>query len=223
VRIIDISQGWHVGMPKFDAEWYPAFDVERVMTPATDPAGMDRTFSLLHLFPHNGSHVESGVHFFPDGAPIDRVALERFVGPCAIADLSYLRDLEPVTADDLEKAVGDSWRAGMRLLIRTDHPLRHGGDDDYWDTPPYVDESAAAWIVEHGAALVGMDCITEKPGDRAFPIHRRLLAAEVPILENLANIHEVTEPVAWLFAAPIKVSDVEAAPVRALVVEGLPC
>jgi arylformamidase len=223
MRIIDISQGWHEGMPKFDAGWYPEFRIDRVMTPESDPVRVGRTFSQLHLFPHNGSHVESGFHFFPDGAKIATVSLERFVGPACLADVSHRRDLEPVTAGDLEKAVGDVWRPGMRLLIRTDHPRRHVGGDDYWDTAAYIDSSAAAWIVQHETAVVGMDCITEKPGSRDFPIHRMLLSHEIPILENLANLHEVTDPVVWLFAAPVKVENVEAAPVRAIAIEGLPC
>jgi arylformamidase len=222
MRIIDISQGWRVGMPRYRADWYPEFSIDRVMTPQTDPAHVDRTFSQLHLFPHNGSHVESGLHFYQDGSEIDAIPLERFIGPTCVADLSFCRDLEPVTAEMLDKAVGHALEPGMRLLIRTDHPLRHLDNDDYWDTPPFIAESAAAWIVERQAAVVGMDCITERPGDPAFPIHRALLAHEIPILENLANLHEVRRSQVWLFAAPIKVAASEAAPCRAVVIEDAP-
>jgi arylformamidase len=222
MRIIDISQGWRVGMPRYRADWYPEFGIDRVMTPETDPARVDRTFSQLRLFPHNGSHVESGLHFFRGGAAIGDIPLERFIGPACVADLSFCGDLEPVTAEMLDKAVGDVFRPGMRLLIRTDHPLRHFDNDDYWDTPPYVTESAAEWIVERKASVVGMDCITERPGDPAFPIHRALLSQEIPILENLANLDEIRQVSVWLFAAPIKVADVEAAPCRAIVIEDVP-
>lgn len=219
MRIVDISQGWRTGMPRYRAEWYPEFSVERVMTPATDPAGVDRTFSFLHLFPHNGSHVESGLHFDPDGVAIDDVPLEKFIGPACVADLSFVGDLEPVTGELLEKTVGDVLQPGMRLLIRTDHPKRHHDSEDYWDTPPYLVESAATWIADRQVSLVGMDCITERPGDRDFPIHRALLAAGIPILENLANLHEVRQTTVWLIAPPVKVADVEAAPCRPIVIE----
>lgn len=220
MRLIDISQGWHVGMASYEAPWYPRFSIDRAMTPATDPAGRDRTFTMLHVFPHNGSHVESGFHFYPDGKKIDEIPLDVFAGRAVIADLSHIRDLEPVTGDDLEKAVADNWQPGSRLLIRTDHPRRHLGARDYWDVAPYLTESAADWAIANQAALVGMDCVTEEPGERLFPVHRRLLAAETPLLENIANLHEVTEPVVWLSALPIKVFDVEAVPVRAVVIEG---
>lgn len=71
-----------------------------------------------------------------------------------------------------------------------------------------------------GAVLVGLDCITERPDDRSGQVHRRLLGAGIPILENIQNLDQVTGPVVQLMALPIKVSDVEAAPVRAVVFDG---
>lgn len=221
MRIVDISQGWSEGMAKFEAAWYPEFRLERVMTPATDPVGVDRTFTLLHVFPHNGTHVETSFHFNPTGERLDSCPLSAFVGWSVIANLSHLQDLEPITSEVLEAAVDARLSPGERLLIRTDHPVRHLGRHDYWDTPPFLAPSAADWIIANGVSTVGMDCITERPGDREFPIHRRLLGAGVAILENLANLDQLASDRVWLFAAPIKVADVEAAPVRAVVVEGL--
>ncbi len=221
MRIVDLSQGWSAGMPKFGAEWYPDFELSRVMTPSSDPAGVDRTFSKYTIFPHNATHVESSLHFFPGGDELDAVAMATFVGWACVADLSSKTDLDPVSGEDLADAVGDRWCRGDRLLIRTDHARRHLGNDDYWDTAPYLTPSAADWMIENGAALVGMDCLTERPGDPDFPIHRRLLRAEIPILENLANLHELSQDECVLVAAPIKIADVEAAPVRALALEGL--
>jgi arylformamidase len=219
MTFVDISQGWYDGMPSFDAPWYPEFSSNAVMTPETDPTGVGRTFTEFRLFPHNGTHIESGFHFFQNGKKIDEVPLETFVGPAVIADLSHKQDLDEVTGDDLEKAVGDVWQEGLRLLIRTDHPERHLGEADYWDTAAYLTPSAADWIVEHRAALVGMDCVTEKQGDRTSPIHRRLLEAEIPILENIRNLGRISKREVHLMALPILISGVEAAPARALVFE----
>jgi arylformamidase len=219
VRLIDISQGWYLGMPSFEATWYPKFDIERVMTPTTDPAGRNRTFTRLSLFPHNGSHVESGFHFDPEGRPIDEVPLGTFLGPAVVADLSHKSDREAVSADDLDQAVSEVWKPGLRLLIRTDHPLRNLGATHYWDVAPYLTPQAADWMVDHEVALCGMDCVTERQGERDFPVHRRLLGAGIPILENIANLHQISHRRVWLTALPIKVADVEAVPVRAVVIE----
>ncbi|MFJ3103625.1 cyclase family protein [Streptomyces sp. NPDC086835] len=222
MKMVDISQGWYEGMPSYNASWYPKFGIRKAMSPETDPAGVGRTFSDLQIFPHNGTHVESGFHFYENGAKIDEVPLETFVGRVVIADLSDHRDLDPVTGDELEKAVRDVWQAGDRLLIRTDHPNRYLGREDYWDKPPYLTLSSADWMVENDVALVGMDCITERPDDRSGQVHRRLLAANIPILENIQNLDRITSRVAHLMALPVKISGVEAAPARAVVFDGWP-
>jgi arylformamidase len=109
MRIIDISHSYYEGMPSYPSDWYPRFSISRAMTPGTDPSGTGRHFSHLHLFPHNGTHVESAFHFFADGQQIDQVPVERFVGRACIADLSHKGELEEITAADLDAAVGECW------------------------------------------------------------------------------------------------------------------
>jgi arylformamidase len=220
VRIIDISQGWREGMPRFEAGWYPEFKLERVMTPQSDPALAGRTFSKFELFPHNASHVESSLHFDEGGEEIAAVPLETVVGLACVADLSHLRDHDAVTGQALDAAAGAHWQPRRRLLIRTDHPRRRLGSLDYWTTAPYLEPSAADWIVENDVALLGLDCITDRPGDETFPVHRRILEAGIPILENVANLHELSQPVVWLAAQPIKIHGAEAAPARPVAIEG---
>lgn len=217
--IVDITHGFYPGMPSYPADWYPKFSVTRAMTPETDPAGTGRHFSQIHVFPHNGTHIESAFHFFSDGARIDEVAMERFIGWACVADLSHKGELEPVTGEDLDRAVGDVWQAGDRLLVRTDYLHTHWGRPDYWDRPPYLTPSAARWAVDHEASLVGLDCLTERPGDTTSPVHRQLLEHDIPILEYITNLHLVRQRVVRLIALPLKVADVEAAPARAVVIE----
>jgi arylformamidase len=219
MRIIDISQSFYEGMPSYPADWYPRFAMSRVMTPDTDPSPTTRHFSHLHLFPHNATHIESGFHFFPDGEQIDQVAIDRFVGRACVADLSHKGELEAIDGADLDAAVGAVWTPGDRLLVRTDYLERCWGRDDYWDQPPYLTPSAADWAIEHGAALVGLDCLTERPGDQSSVVHRMLLGAGIPILEYVTNLRAVREPVVQLVALPIRVANVEAAPARAVVLE----
>lgn len=218
-RLIDLTHGYYGGMPTYPADWFPHSTWERVMTPASDPNGTTRTFSLLHLFPHNATHIEFGLHFWPDGPGIDAVPLDVFIGRACVADLSAKGDLDPVTGDDLEAAVGPVWQQGDRLLVRTDYLHRAWGRPDYWDVPPFMTQSAADWAVAAGAALVGIDCLTERPGDRASPVHHTLLGAGIPILEYVTNLHQIRRPVVDLVALPLKVADVEATPARVVAIE----
>lgn len=221
VRAIDISQGYYVNMPSYDADWYPKFSIRPVMTPLTDPAQVGRTFTQLVINPHNATHVDVPSHFFASTETVEQMPLRCFMGPAFVADLSHKTACEPVTAGDLEAALGEDWERGARLLIRTDYHHKHWGEPDFWQKAPYLTESAAQWMVEREVNLVGIDFQTEKPGDRSFPVHRTLLANKIPILEYITNLHEIREKKVILIALPIKVHGVEAAPVRAIVLEGL--
>lgn len=218
-RLVDLTHGFYDGMPSYPATWYPQFSSERVMVPATDPYGTERTFSHLHLFPHNGTHMEYRLHFFPGTEGIDEVPLDTLIGRACVADLSHKGELDPVTGEDLEKVLRPMWTPGDRLLVRTDYLRLHWGRPDYWDTPPYLTLSAAEWAIDNGASLVGLDCLTERPGDAASPVHHALLAAGIPLLEYVTNMHELTKPVVQLFALPIKVAGAEAAPTRVVAME----
>lgn len=218
-RIVDLTLGFYDGMPSYPADWFPCFKWERAMTPDTDPYGTSRTFSTLHIFPHNGTHIEFKLHFYPGTEGIDDVPLTTFIGRACVADLSYKGDLEPVTGEDLEKILRPVWTPGDRLLIRTDYLRHNWGKPDYWDRPPYLTPSAAQWAIDNGAVLVGFDCLTERPGDADSPVHHALLGAGIPILEYVANLHELTQQVVQLYALPIRVAGVEAAPARVVALE----
>ena len=85
-RFVDLTHGFYDGMPSYPADWFPQFASERTMTPETDPYGTKRTFSYLHVFPHNGTHMEYKLHFFPGTEGIDEVPLHTLIGRACVAE-----------------------------------------------------------------------------------------------------------------------------------------
>lgn len=220
MKYVDLTHGFYQGMPAFPATWYPEFKIHYAMTPDSDPSGYTRrTFTSVEIFAHNATHVDVPLHFFEDRASLDQVPMDVFMGRAVIADLSHKQPLEPITADDIEAAVRDVWQPGDRLLVRTDYLRDHWGREDFYDRPPYLTPSMADWAVENQASLVGLDCITELPGDKTSPVHLRLLGARIPILEYLTNMDQASTKTGFLMALPMKVAGVEAAPVRAIYIE----
>jgi arylformamidase len=219
MRIVDLSLGFSAGMPAYGASWYPSFELHPIMTPETDPAGHGRRFSQFRMNPHNATHLDAPSHFVPGGQEIAEIDPAVFFGPALVLDLSHKGLREPVTGADLEAAAGGAVESGLRLLIRTDYLDRHWGEPDFWQKPPYLDGSAARWCVEQGAVLVGLDCLTEEPGDKDFPVHRRLLSAGIPILEYIRNLGALNDRRVWLSALPMLVHGSEAAPCRAVAIE----
>lgn len=220
MRMVDLSLGFSEGMPSYGSSWYARFAIRPIMTPETDPAGQGRTFSQFHMNPHNATHLDAPSHFFPGAPGVADLDPAIFAGAAVVADLSHKGLREPIGANDLEQAAGAVMRPGVRLLIRTDYLDRHWGDPDFWQKPPYLDESAARWCVDRGAVLVGLDCLTEVPGDKEFPVHRLLLGAGIPILEYIRNLGALTRQEVWLCAMPVLIHGAEAAPVRAIALEG---
>ena len=100
--------------------------------------------------------------------------------------------------------------------------LLHTGDDARFGTPAYAQDAhfltraGAAWLAEHGAALVGIDAINiDDTGDRQRPAHTLLLAAGIPVVEHLTGLDQLPPAGAPFTAVPLRVEGLGTIPVRA--------
>lgn len=161
---------------------------------------------------HHGTHVDAPWHFIRGAKRLDEVPMDRWLGPCWVADLTSAP--ECVTAPALD-------RAGIpvdtkRLLLKT-----RNGLTDYWHEPwnprfIYVHHSAAQWCVDRGIWTLGIDYLTlDTPSEPAFPAHVELLRHEVVIIENLC-LREVASGAYELIAAPVRLQGVDGGWCRAL-------
>lgn len=161
---------------------------------------------------HHGTHVDAPWHFIRGAKRLDEVPLDRWLGPCWVADLTG--ESECVTAPALD-------RAGIpadtkRLLLKT-----RNGLTDYWHEPwnpkfIYIHRSGAEWCVARGIWTVGLDYLTiDAPSEPAFPAHMELLGHDVVIIENL-RLREVAAGAYELIAAPIRLQGVDGGWCRAL-------
>jgi len=96
-------------------------------------------------------------------------------------------------------------RFGKAVLIHTgwDH---HWRTDAYFDGHPFLTAAAAEWLVEQGAAFVGIDSHNiDDTRTRSRPVHSKLLGAGIPIGEHLTNLGEVPDSGFRFSAVPPKV------------------
>jgi arylformamidase len=171
---------------------------------------VNNTRVLLDL--HAGTHVDAPYHFLANGGRIDAVDLERLCGPCYVAHTTSpvinADVLESLQLPRVERVLFKTKNAGLyarRAFVREYVAL---------------DLSGAEWLVRHGIKAVGIDYLSiERFAGMDGSVHRALLANDVAILEALDLAHV---PVGdyFLVALPIKVAGVEAAPVRAVLLEG---
>ena len=147
---------------------------------------------------HLGTHVDAPLHVLTDGATIGELALDPFVGPARVVELPGRGEIGP---DSLPpRAVG-----ARRLLLRTRGRA-------------FLSPLAAVHLAEKGALLIGTDAMSVDPDDAEdLPVHRTLLSRGVMLLENL-DLTAVPPGDYDLVALPIRFQDLDASPVRAILI-----
>ncbi|HEX8413646.1 MAG TPA: cyclase family protein, partial [Sphingomicrobium sp.] len=86
---------------------------------------------------------------------------------------------------------------------------------------PFLTQAAAEWLVDEGAALVGIDSynIDDTTG-RSRPAHTSLLRAGIPICEHMTGIDKLALDRFRFHAVPPKISGMGTFPVRAYALLG---
>ena len=100
--------------------------------------------------------------------------------------------------------------------------LVHTGWDRHWRTERYLAENpfltgdAAGWLVDNGAAFVGIDSLNiDDTRTRSRPVHTRLLGAAIPICEHMTNLGSLPDEGFRFSAVPPKIKGMGTFPVRA--------
>ncbi|MBM4262685.1 MAG: cyclase family protein [Deltaproteobacteria bacterium] len=167
--------------------------------------------SSIHASAHAGTHVDAPFHFVPDGATIESIALETFIGPalvCAVDAGTH------VTGADVAKAgiMGDT-----RVLFKTrNSQLMKKGVYDASFAPFSVD--AAEALVKLGVRLVGLDYLSAAGATEQVPVHRAFLDHGVILLEGV-DLSEVPPGRYELFCPPVKLAGSDGSPCRAVLRE----
>jgi arylformamidase len=164
--------------------------------------------STITLTCHMGAHADAPSHYVRGAEAIDAVPLERYLGPCLLADVRP-RD-HAVRPSDLR---GIDLRGAERLLLRT------GCIKDRTVFPRPL-TCLTVELVEHlaeaGIVLVGLDSPSVDPFDsKDLPVHKALYARGIGNLENLA-LEGVPPGRYELIALPLRLSGRDASPVRAV-------
>jgi len=170
------------------------------------------TLSAYSLGAHSGTHVDAPMHFVADGAPIDKVPLDRLIGPARVIEIPD--DVQAITAAELGK---HDWRGAPRILFRTRSSIRG------WMTSPlfhrdfaYIALDAAQALADANVQLVGIDYLSaEQFGAPAPRAHQILLGKGIPIVEGLL-LTGVRAGDYDLIVLPMKVGGHEGAPARAV-------
>jgi arylformamidase len=204
--ILDISLPIAPGMPVWPGDPSPTLE------PVTTLEYQGVQVSRLVLGTHTGTHLDAPSHFIPGGQTIDQLDLEALVGPCRLIEV--VNERQQLSRADLQPF---DLQPGARVLLKTRNSQRPAGLGFSSDFVA-LEASAADYLCEHKVRLVGIDGPSiDAWGLDDFPCHKRLLGAEILILEHLVLGH-VTPGMYGLIAAPLNLVGADGCPVRALLI-----
>jgi kynurenine formamidase len=176
--------------------------------------GTEFAIDRVSMVGNTGTYLDSPFHRYADGTDL------------AGLPLSSLVDLPAVvvrTAGSGVRGVDVGALAALDVAGRA--VLLHTGGDAGWGTDayavdaPYLTGAGAAWLVEHGAALVGIDAVNiddaSLPGPGVRPAHSLLLAAGIPVVEHLTGLDQLPPTGARFTAAPPRFAGLGTFTVRA--------
>lgn len=175
--------------------------------------GLSANDTTIKMGVHTGTHIDAPLHFIKNGKSVGKLSLDVFIGPVFVVNLPKVKE---ITADNLEKLKIP--KNTERILFRTSNSSLWRSGKKFRKNYVGLTESAAVWLAKTDVKLVGVDYISIAKFNETISVHKILLGKEIVLLEGL-NLSEVKSGTYELICLPVKFSDLEAAPVRAVLIE----
>jgi arylformamidase len=212
-RLVELSHVIEAGMVTLPFLPGPEITthLSREASQASYAPGTTFEIGRISMVANTGTYVDSPYHRFEDGADLEEVGLDRLAElPAVVARL-----VGPARQGISAESLSPYEVAGRAVLLQT-------GDDARFGTPEYTLDAAflgrdgAAWLVDRGAALVGIDAANiDDMADPTRPAHTILLRAGIPIVEHLTGLDQLPTTGATFTAVPPRVRRFATFPVRA--------
>ncbi len=203
MKIWDISQTLRPGLPVWPGD--TEFSEARTwQLDAECPVNVSR----FTLSTHSGSHADAPLHYDAAGRTIAEVDLLPYLGPCRVIDVS---DSHGAITPDLLADFAEGLPA--RVLLRSYASV----PQDIWDAEfRAVADSTINWLAERGVRLIGTDTPSLDPQEsKTMDAHHAVRRHGMAILEGL--ILDAVPPGDYeLIALPLKLANLDASPVRAV-------
>ena len=216
--VINLSRPIHTHMPVFPTGLKPYVGVYRGHKDSLRPGNISSQSNIIVMGDHAGTHIDSPLHFDPNGTSIDKMPTDEMIGNAVMQDFSFKKSGNSVTAQEVRKnfeSAGVNPKDLKYILFRT-------GAADYYQTDQYLSHyleirvDTVEWLLDQGIFIFGVDAITV---DHAKDKATHMLMRKRPYyhIENLANLDKLPEDRIFTFiCAPLLLKDSSASPIRAL-------
>lgn len=210
--IVDLSHTIHDGFVTYPGLPAPVITdyLSRAASREKYEEGTTFHIARIEMVANTGTYLDTPNHRYADAADLETFPLEKIVNLSGIV----------IDARTSGRSIGPDLFDGQQIsgravLIHTGWS-RHFGTTAYGSGHPYLTEGAAQRLVDAGAALVGIDSLNvDNNADGRRPVHSRLLAANIAIVEHLTRLDRLPQSGFRFFAPAPKCSGVGSFPVRA--------
>ena len=182
---------------------------------------------------HGGTHIDAPVHFAEGKQSVDMIPLSNLIAAAVVVDVSDKtmknRDYQIVVADFI------GWEAqygiipdGVIVLLNTGYAAFWSDREKYMGTAergagavselhfPGLHPQAAKWLVEERKIkAIGLDTPSIDYGQSVlFESHQILFNENIPVFENVSNIHILPATGSFVIALPMKIMGGSGGPLR---------
>ena len=207
MRIIDIS----MDLNENTIVWVN--DAKPKLIPLARKPEASVNFTWLDFGSHAGTHIDAPFYLFNEKWKSDEIPFEVLMGECQIIDLTNVEDVIQVEDLKIHNIFCD------RVLLKTKNS--YDLMEKYNPKHIALSKDSAIYLRDLGIKLIGFDYQSfERNGD--VEIHRIFMEQNIVALDNL-RLKNTQEKVYKLICLPIKVIGIDAAPSRAILIEGVDC
>jgi arylformamidase len=174
--------------------------------------GASANVSTIRFGSHTGTHADAARHFFDDGQPVDRIPLDRLIGPALVVSLGdEVRSVGVAELRDQELA------GHKRILLRTRNSALLA-QKEFVKEYTYLAPDGAQYLVDNGVELVGIDYLSiEQFHSGHHRTHRTLLERAVVIVEGL-DLSAAPAGEYQFICLPLRLEGCDGAPARAVLI-----
>lgn len=176
-------------------------------TPVTKEMSGSVNIGKITTSTHIGTHVDAPFHFDNDGATIETLDVNRYIGDATV--------IEVVGKDEINKSDLEAHSInGTILLIKT----QAAPDKSVFPSEvPTLTLDAVSYLADKGIKLFGIDVPSvDLVNSKTLNIHHALHAQDIMIIENIV-LDAVIPGVYDFIALPLKIKGADGSPVRAVI------
>jgi kynurenine formamidase len=225
-RIIDLTHAINENLPPWPGD---TKSFEAIPNASVEQNGyFTRSFWMLE---HYGTHLDAPIHFPPGKTTVDRIPVERLIGPAVLLDVRKEgeRDADyrlPVARVQAWEEAHADIPAGAIVLLRTGRASLWPDADRYrgMDSAgtmhfPGFSVEAVRYLISKRVSGIGSDAMSVDAGNsKGYEVHHLALGSDLFQIENLADLSALPESGPWMIVAPIKLEGGSGGPCRVFAV-----